>query len=126
MNFMLDIDTCIYLINRHPKMQRNAPFTACAISVVVLGELQRAILKSSRPAPTMTFVEHMNVIDIDAEVARTYAEIRVHLESSGQPIGPNDSWIAAHARTLKLPLITNNTREFSRVPNLTVDTWMMK
>jgi tRNA(fMet)-specific endonuclease VapC len=41
-----------------------------------------------------------------------------------QPIGPNNTWIAAHALSLQLPLVTNNTREFSRVPGLVIDTWM--
>ena len=51
-----------------------------------------------------------------------YGQVRA--QQKKQPIGPNDTWIAAHALALQLPLVTNNTREFSRVPNLITDTWM--
>jgi tRNA(fMet)-specific endonuclease VapC len=52
-----------------------------------------------------------------------YGEIRGRLEMAGQPIGVNDNWIAAHARALDLTLVTDNTREFERVPGLAVENW---
>ena len=57
-------------------------------------------------------------------VARRYGRLRASLAQSGELIGPNDLWIAAHALSLGVPLITHNLRQFSRVPELTVNTWM--
>lgn len=68
-----------------------------------------------------------NLEDIDEEfpnVDENYAEIRTYLESQGTPIGGNDLLIAAHAISLNLIVITNNVREFSRVPNLQVENWL--
>ena len=56
--------------------------------------------------------------------AREYGRLRAHLRSIGQPTGPNDHWIAAHALARDVPLITHNLAEFQRVPGLTVETWM--
>lgn len=124
MDFLLDTDTCIYLINRHPKVRRKAPPAQCAISVIVLGELERAVQRSKRPEPTVEFINRINVVPLEDNAAREYGDIRHYLESTGQMIGPNDLWIAAHASALKLTLVTNNTREFRRVPNLSVATWL--
>ena len=57
-------------------------------------------------------------------VARRYGRLRAHLRAIGQPIGPNDLWIAAHALARDVPLITHNLSEFRRVPGLAVETWM--
>ena len=59
-----------------------------------------------------------------AETAENYAIIRRHLEKNGQPIGKNDLWIAAHALSLNTILVTNNTREFLKVPDLLVENWV--
>ena len=64
------------------------------------------------------------VVGLEADVARHYGQLRTHLNSIGQIIGPNDLWIAAHALALELPLITHNLSEFQRVPGLLLDTWM--
>lgn len=129
MEYMLDTDTCIYLINDHPKMRAQADPADCGISVIVVGELERGNARSSRPEQNRIlldrFIDGMNVVDLGQDAARAYGAIRVDLETRGEPIGPNDLWIAAHARALGIPLVTNNTREFSRVPRLTVDTWML-
>ena len=123
--FMLDTDSCIYLINRHPKMQRKAPPNACGISVIVLGELERAALLSTRPEPTMEFINRITPVDLTDDVAECYANIRVTLEQQGNIIVPNDLWIAAHAAAMEVPLVTNNTKEFSRVTDLRIDNWLM-
>ena len=124
MDFLLDTDTCIYLINRHPRLQRKAPPAQCAISVIVLGELERAVRRARRPEPTAEFISRINVVPMEDNAAREYGHIRHHLESTGQMIGPNDLWIAAHASALDVTLVTNNTREFRRVPDLSVTTWL--
>ena len=66
----------------------------------------------------------VGIVDLDADTARAYGDIRAHLYSIGKPIGPNELWIAAHARSMSLPLVTNNTREFARVPNLAIENWI--
>ena len=66
----------------------------------------------------------VQVVEIDVGVARRYGRIRADLAAVGQPIGPNDPWIAAHALALDLPLITHNIAEFGRIPELSIDTWM--
>jgi tRNA(fMet)-specific endonuclease VapC len=63
------------------------------------------------------------VVDFDEAAARHYGDIRAYLERKGQVIGPYDMQIAAHARSQGLTLVTHNTREFSRVPDLALDDW---
>ena len=63
---------------------------------------------------------------MNADVGRRYGRLRARLAAAGQLIGPNDLWIAAHARSLGLPLISHNLREFQRVPGLAVETWMRR
>jgi tRNA(fMet)-specific endonuclease VapC len=58
------------------------------------------------------------------KVVEPYAELRASLRKLGQPIGPNDLWIAAHALSEDLTVVTGNTREFSRVPGLRVENWL--
>ncbi|HXU29374.1 MAG TPA: type II toxin-antitoxin system VapC family toxin [Thermoanaerobaculia bacterium] len=69
-------------------------------------------------------LSQIDVLPLEAEADRHYAALRVALEEPGQPIGPNDLFIAAHARSLGLTLVTGNTREFSRVPGLVVENWL--
>ena len=69
-------------------------------------------------------LDQMIVLPVEAPVDERYAEIRVHLEQMGTPIGPNDLLIAAHALTLNMTLVTANQSEFARVPNLRVENWL--
>ena len=126
MKVMLDTDSCIYLINRRPGMTPQSALHDCCISAIVLGEIEYGILKSARPGANrerlQNFLSSVAVFDIGEEESIVYAEIRLALEK--QLIGRNDMWIAAHALALELPLVTNNTGEFSRVPKLVIDTWL--
>ena len=126
MKVMLDTDSCIYLINRRPGMTPQSVLHDCCISAIVLGELEYGILKSARPGANrerlQNFLSSVAVFDVGEAESIVYAEIRLALEK--QLIGRNAMWIAAHALALELPLITNNTREFSRVPKLVIDTWL--
>ena len=94
----------------------------------MLGELEFGAHRSSRTAQSFAairdFAASVQVADLDAEVARQCGRIRAHLRAIGQPIGPNDLRIAAHALARDAPLITSNLSEFQRVPDLSVDTWM--
>jgi tRNA(fMet)-specific endonuclease VapC len=69
------------------------------------------------------FIEAVPVLALDPEVARIYSRIRLDLERRGQIIGSNDLWIAAHCLQLGLTLVTNNEREFERIPDLRIENW---
>jgi len=69
------------------------------------------------------FLQYVDVLDFPDQVRLHYAKIRADLKALGTMIGANDLFIAAHARSLDLTLVTNNTREFSRVRNLVIENW---
>jgi tRNA(fMet)-specific endonuclease VapC len=98
-----------------------------AMSVVVYGELVFGEAMSSRrdeaAAHLAALIETVQVLPLPLEAARRYAEIRAGLARAGRPIGSNDLWIAAHALAEDLTLVTNNEREFRRVPGLRVENW---
>lgn len=108
-------------------LQRVGEGAVCT-SIVVAAELRFGAKKHNAPALTAWVEQILSSIDIlplDAPVDQTYAEIRAYLEHAGQPIGPNDLLIAAHAISLGLIAVTDNIREFGRVPNLKVENWLL-
>ena len=125
---MLDTDTCIHARKRSVGFEPRVPLHDCAISIVVLGELEWGVARSRRfeenRAALSALLAAVQVADLDADVARHYGRLRAHLRSVGRPIGPNDLWIAAHALALDVPLVTHNLSEFRRVPGLSVETWL--
>ena len=125
---MLDTDTCIYARKRPAGFAPRLPLRECGISIIVLGELEWGVAQSSRVeenrAGLRDLLAAVQVVDLDAEAARQYGRLRAHLRSIGQPIGPNDLWIAAHALARDVPLATHNLAEFRRVPGLSAETWM--
>ena len=125
---MLDTDTCIYARKRPAGFAPRLPLRECGISIIVLGELEWGVAQSSRVeenrAGLRDLLAAVRAVDLNAEVARQYGRLRAHLRSIGQPIGPNDLWIAAHALARDVPLITHNLAEFQRVPGLAAETWM--
>ena len=127
---MLDTNTCIYAMKRVEGFKERLPLHNCGVSIIVLGELEWGAWLSDRMdqslAAVRDFVGAVQVVDLDADVAREYGQLRAHLRSIGQPIGPNDLWIAAHALAHDVPLVTHNLSEFRRVPGLSVETWMTR
>lgn len=131
MRYLLDTNICIYVINQRPS-EVLAQFLAhedegIAISVISASELYFGVRKtgSQRNLRALeTFLSPLAVMDFDLEAARVYGEIRATLERKGVPIGPFDTQIAAHALALGLTLVTNNEREFARVPGLKVENWV--
>ena len=125
---MLDTNTCVYARKRPAGFEPRLPLSDCGVSIIVLGELEWGVARSRRVEENQKglrdFLTAVQVIDLDVEVARQYGQLRAYLRSIGQPIGPNDLWIAAHALARNVPLITHNLSEFQRVPDLSVDTWM--
>jgi tRNA(fMet)-specific endonuclease VapC len=98
------------------------------LSPIVLGELQVGYYKGDRTSRRLAVIEAIRssaeMLIINSRVADTYAQLRAQLEQTGKPIGPNDTWIAAEALHHKLVLVTDNTREFSRVPGLQIENWL--
>ncbi|MCB1446266.1 MAG: type II toxin-antitoxin system VapC family toxin [Rhizobiaceae bacterium] len=100
---------------------------AIAISSIVASELRFGYLKrgSDRLAQLVeNMIARVEVVPYDDAASVHYARIRKALHTSGRPIGPVDLFIAAHARSLDLPLVTNNIREFARVDGLKLENWL--
>jgi tRNA(fMet)-specific endonuclease VapC len=100
--------------------------TVCT-SIVVACELRYGAAKKGSPTLSTrveNLLESLEVLPLDREADRHYAEIRLHLDRTGRPIGPNDLLIAAHALALDLALISDNVEEFARIPGLTLDNWL--
>lgn len=97
------------------------------MSVVTFGELRHGAEKSQERARALAVLtalaETISVLGLPAEAGAHYGQIRAALERSGQPIGNNDLWIAAHALAAGLTLISNNQREFARIAALAVENW---
>ncbi len=132
MKYLLDTDICIYLINHRPEGLRRRfnrhPSGDIAISTVTVYELQYGIHRSRaierNRAALELFLSPLTVLDFNREDAEACGRLRAGLESGGRIIGPYDLQIAAQALTRKLRLVTNNQREFSRVPGLRVENWV--
>jgi len=130
--FMMDTDTCIYLKNQQPpaiaEQFRRLQWGEVVMSVITFGELYNGALKSRETKAAINNVkrlgERLPVQILSIEVATAYGNIRSTLEKQGNIIGGNDLWIAAHALTLGLTVITNNTKEFSRVEGLCIENWV--
>lgn len=131
MRYLLDTNICIYLIKKKPlkvlEKLRTLAIAEVGISAITLAELEFGVAKSSRAQQNnealQAFVAPLEILPFDDRAACRYGEIRAHLEKKGQPIGSLDMLIAAHASSLSLTLVTNNLREFKKVPGLTVEGW---
>ncbi|GAB6063597.1 type II toxin-antitoxin system VapC family toxin [Deferrisoma palaeochoriense] len=129
--YLLDTNICIYLIREKPEpvIRRfvRLPVSSVGISAVTLSELEYGVEKSSRPEQNRLaltrFLAPLEILPYDDEAARTYGRVRAHLERQGTPIGALDTLIAAHALAVGCTLVTNNEREFRRVPGLRMENW---
>lgn len=128
---MLDTNICIYIAkNRPPEVrahfERLKP-GQLIMSAITYGELSYGVSKSTQRAQAFTQLEELiqdvPVQELDWLAGEAYGEIRATLEKQGRLIGNNDLWIGAHALALKLTLVTNNEREFKRIPRLSVENW---
>lgn len=131
MKLLLDTNICIYIIKQRPPavLRRFLEHQVgdIGISSITLSELRFGVAKSvqrEKNAEALDeFVIPLEVVPYDEAAADACGDIRAALEKAGTPIGSMDLLIAAHAVSLGIPLVTNNTREFSRVPSLTVLDW---
>lgn len=132
MNVLLDTNMCIYLIKERPPevLRRFEEYTVgdVGVSSITAAELHFGARKSQRPAQNEQALEQfllpLDILEFDYDAAVAYGRVRVMLERQGTPIGPLDTLIAAHAISLDLTLVTNNVREFERVPDLRLDNWV--
>ncbi|MHB1184164.1 MAG: type II toxin-antitoxin system tRNA(fMet)-specific endonuclease VapC [Desulfobulbia bacterium] len=132
MRYLLDTNICIYLIKKKPlqvlEKLRALAIADVGISAITLAELEFGVAKSSRTQQNnealQAFVAPLEILPFDDRAACRYGEIRACLEKKGQPIGSLDMFIAAHASILSLTLVTNNLREFKKVPGLDVESWV--
>jgi tRNA(fMet)-specific endonuclease VapC len=131
MKIMLDTNICIYIIKRQSAavLRHFLEYQVgdIGISSITLSELRYGVAKSARRERNAKaleeFVSPLEVVSFDEEAARIYGSIRATLEKAGKSIGAMDMLIAAHAVSLGIPLVTNNTREFLRIPTLNVTDW---
>lgn len=129
--YMLDTDTCSYIIKRSSpavlERLRAVPVRDVSMSVITKSELLYGVENSPRRAQDAlavdAFLRHLDVLDFTDTSAGHCAQIRFDLKRRGAMIGANDLFIAAHARSLGLILVTNNTNEFSRVQGLVLENW---
>jgi len=131
MKLMLDTNICIYIIKQQPAnvLKRFLEYQPgdIGISSITLSELSYGVAKSQHVEKNAKaldeFIVPLEVVPYDEAAAYVYGTIRTHLEKVGTPIGSMDMLIAAHAVSSGASLVTNNTREFMRVPGLTIVDW---
>lgn len=131
LKYLLDTNIVIYVVKRRPLAVLdifNRHHGRMAVSAITVAELIHGAEKSGFPARNLAVVEdffsRLAVLPYTAEAAWHYGSIRATLEKDGQPIGVNDLHIAGHARSLGLTLVSNNLREFERVPGLLLENWV--
>jgi tRNA(fMet)-specific endonuclease VapC len=130
--YLLDTNICIYVAKHNPPSVREhfARHAAneLAMSVITLGELRFGAERSqSRERATAVIQQLESLIppsSLPEAAGEHYGQIRAMLQRTGMVIGNNDLWLAAHARAEGWILVTNNTREFVRVPGLQVENWV--
>jgi len=133
MKFMLDTNICIYIIKQKPQkvLEHFRRYLAgdIGISSITLAELQYGVAKSRHVLENQEalkeFVLPLEIAQFDEEAARAYGTVRAGLEKSVKPIGAMDTLIGAHALSLGLTLVTNNTKEFKQIKNLKVVDWTL-
>lgn len=131
MKYLLDTNVCVdFLTRRYPgvvdRIMASSPDDLCVSSIVV-AELRYGADKSQRRAENHRRIdllaEEIPCVDFDLEAAAVFGRLRAELEGRGEPIGPYDLLIAAHALSLGLTLVTDNVREFQRIDRLALENW---
>jgi tRNA(fMet)-specific endonuclease VapC len=131
MRYLLDTNICIYLIKRKPPIVidklKNAHDSGVGISSITLSELEYGVQKSAtierNALNLLRFLAIFEIVSFDESAAQMYGIIRAKLEKKGQLIGGMDMLIGAHAHSLNMILVTNNTREFERIDGLRLEDW---
>ena len=134
MAYLLDTDICIYMINRKPGYEGilgrmdGLRYGDILLSAITLAELEYGIAKSQHQVKNRgrleRFLARFEVRGFDESAAVAYGFLRAKLEADGTPIRPLDTLLAGHALSLGAIMVTNNVREFSRVPGLGLENWL--
>ena len=131
MNYLLDTNICIYVINRKPaavlkKVLARQP-GQIAISTITVAELEYGVARSRYPdhnlLALLEFLMPFTILDFDQKSAMEYGRIRSSQQSRGKPVGPMDLLLAAQARAHNLILVTNDEREFARIEGMRIENW---
>jgi len=131
MKYLIDTNICIYMMNKRPaeiiKKFKQFELGEIGISIITVSELQYGVAKSTyrkkNEVRLEEFLAPFEILTYDQTAAKVYGDIRFQLEKRGQPIGPLDLLIAAHAISQDMVLITNNEKEFRRIKKLKIDNW---
>lgn len=134
MRYLLDTNICIYIAKQKPpgvlaRLRRLRPGDV-GMSVVTYLELIYGAWKSQLREENLERIRELEslipVLPLPASAGRHYGQVRAELERAGSPVGAFDLLIAAHALDLGLALVTNNVREFGRIPQLRVENWAVE
>jgi tRNA(fMet)-specific endonuclease VapC len=128
--YLLDTNICIYIINRKPaevfQHFEGLSVGDVGISSITGAELAHGVEKSGSTRNRQAlekFLAPLEIMAFDGDAMRQYGQLRARLEKQGMPIGPLDMLIAAHTMALGSILVTNDTREFERIPGLALENW---
>lgn len=132
--YLLDTNICIYLIKKKYKhlqerIEQEEPFNV-ALSSITVGELEFGVAKSKYPEKNRTavleFLSSFEIIPFTERDCEAFGNIRAYLNSKGTPIGPYDLQIASQCLARDLTLVSNNIKEFERVPGLKHENWILE
>ena len=134
MIYIIDTNICIYLINKKHEylLKKFESFkrSEITVSAVTVAELEYGIAKSLYPEKNrlalVEFISSFEIIPFKNEDTQSFGLIRAYLNKNGTPIGPYDLQIAAQCLTRNLILVTNNEKEFKRIPNLKIENWIIE
>ena len=132
MKFLLDTNICIYIIKRQPPQVldkfRTLDLSDVGISSITVAELEYGAYKSQQTDRNRVafnqFLMPLEIVPFDERATQNYGQLRSQLERQGIVIGSMDMLIASQALSLGLILVTNNVKEFSRIPDLVVENWV--
>ena len=130
--YLLDTNICIYIAKQQPISVLNRfeqlEVGCMGMSIITYGELYYGAKKSHYPKKIIALLEKLTSLipplPLPTRAAQCYGNIRSKLEKQAQPIGNNDLWIASHALVIALTIVTNNQKEFCRIPGLKVENWV--
>lgn len=132
MNFLIDTNICIYIMNNRPpeviQKFKTTDVGQIGISSITVSELFYGVFKSKRQKQNLKrleeFLTPFEILEYDESASKFYGKIRAQLEKQGDTIGPLDLLIAAHALSLDIVLVTNNEKEFNRIKSLKLENWI--
>ena len=130
--YMLDTNICVYIIKKKPQIVldqlRRYKEKGLSISTITLAELEfgneNSLYKEKNKIALMEFLTIITIKNFDEKAAKEFGVIKKYLKDRNEIIGPYDMLIGAHAKTSNLTLVTNNVKEFNRIPDLKIENWV--